>query len=172
MQNNPKFTPELIVLVDENDNDIGTEEKLAAHLNGKMHRAFSIFIFNSQGELMLQKRAKQKYHSGGLWTNTCCSHPRPNEPLEQAACRRLKEEMGFNCQLTEKLSFKYKVKFDNGLTENEYDHVFTGIYEQDPKINPAEAENWKWMNLADLKRDIKNNPDIYSHWIKIAIDKF
>jgi isopentenyl-diphosphate delta-isomerase len=172
MQDKNEAASDLIVLVDENDNDIRMAEKLAAHLEAKMHRAFSIFIFNSRGELMLQKRAKQKYHSGGLWTNTCCSHPRPNEPLEQAARRRLQEEMGFSCPLTEKFSFKYKVEFDNGLTENEYDHVFTGNYNQEPKINPAEAEDWKWMNLTDLKQDIKNNPDIYSHWIKIAIDKF
>jgi len=167
-----KISQEQVVLVDENDREIGLAEKLAAHLEAKMHRAFSIFVFNSQGELMLQKRAKQKYHSGGLWTNTCCSHPRPNEPLAQAAHRRLREEMGFSCPLREKFNFKYQVEFNNGLTENEYDHVFTGNYDGEPKINPAEADSWKWMNLADLKQDIKNNPDIYSHWLKIAINKF
>src|SRR3989344_7340032 len=117
-----------IILVDENDNQIGIEEKIKAHLDGKLHRAFSIFVFNNKGELLIQQRALDKYHSAGLWTNTCCSHPKPEEQIIEAGHRRLKEEMEFDCELNEAFSFKYKAVFDNGLTENEYDHVLIGYY--------------------------------------------
>lgn len=163
---------ENIILVDEHDNEIGTAEKLAAHRNGQLHRAFSIFIFNTKAELMLQKRAATKYHSAGLWTNTCCSHPRAGEDTVAAAHRRLREEMGFDCPLEEKFQFTYQVKFDNGLTENEFDHVFVGSYDGEPDLNPAEASAWQWMSLPDVKRDIAHNPNHYSHWIKIVIDRF
>jgi len=163
---------EKIILVDKNDNQVGIEEKLKAHQNGgKLHRAFSIFVFNSKGELMLQKRAKTKYHCPGLWTNTCCSHPRPGEELEDAAHRRLKEEMGFDCELKEDFDFIYKAKFDNGLTEWEFDHVFLGQYDGSPRINPNEADDWKWIKMRDLKKDIKANPRNYTPWFKIALEK-
>ncbi|PIR92916.1 isopentenyl-diphosphate delta-isomerase [Candidatus Falkowbacteria bacterium CG10_big_fil_rev_8_21_14_0_10_43_10] len=165
-----EIAQEHIILVDENDNNIGVAEKISAHVNAQMHRAFSIFVFNSKGELMLQKRAKKKYHCGGLWSNTCCSHPRPNEPIERGIHRRLREEMGFDCPLEEKFSFKYKITFDNGLTENEYDHVFAGKYENNPVLNPAEADGWRWISLPELKSDIKKNHNRYTHWLKIAIN--
>jgi len=161
---------EKIILVDKNDQETGTMEKMRAHLEGKLHRAFSIFVFDSQGRLLLQKRAKKKYHSGGLWTNTCCSHPRAGEFLEEAAHRRLKEEMGFDCQLEKAFGFAYKVKFDNGLFENEYDHVFVGKFDGAPIPNPEEADDWKWIDITELKKDIKQNPDDYAYWFKIAID--
>jgi isopentenyl-diphosphate delta-isomerase len=161
---------DLVVLVDENDNQIGTEEKMKAHQNGNLHRAFSIFIFNDKEELLLQQRALSKYHSPGLWTNTCCSHPRPTEQTLDAAHRRLKEEMGFDCDLEEIFSFKYKTVFDNGLTEHEYDHVFIGKYNNDPKINSLEVNAYKWVNLSWLEKDIKNHSEIYTSWLKICFE--
>lgn len=155
-----------VILVDKNDREIGVEEKLKAHQKGKLHRAFSIFIFNSKGELLLQKRAKGKYHSGGLWSNTCCSHPRPGEELLAAARRRLKEEMGFSVELKEVGSFIYKTKVNNVLFEHEYNHVIVGEFNGEPKINPEEAEDWKWIYFEDLKKDIAVNPNNYTYWLK------
>jgi len=162
---------EHILLVDENDKEVGIGEKIKTHQEGKLHRAFSIFIFNSKGQLLLQRRAKSKYHSGGLWTNTCCSHPRAEEDIEKAVHRRLKEEMGFGCELKEIFSFIYKVKLDNNLFEHEYDHVFTGKFDGEPIPNPEEADGWKWVDVEELKNDIKENPDAYSYWLKKSIDK-
>ena len=153
-----------VVLVDANDQELGTLEKLEDHKNGLLHRAFSIFIFNSQGELMLQQRATSKYHCGGLWTNTTCSHPAPGEKTLDAAHRRLKEEMGFDCELNEIFSFTYKKTFENGLTEHEFDHVFIGYYDNDPKINTKEADSWKWISIEKLQTDIKNHPESYTYW--------
>src|SRR4030042_6476736 len=133
-----KKNKEFIILVDENDNFLGTEEKLKVHKEGKLHRAFSVFIFNSKGELLMQKRAKDKYHSGGLWANTACGHPRANESLVDAAHRRLFEEMGFDCELKEIYKFHYNVRFENGLIENEMDHVFMGKFEDKPNPSPEE----------------------------------
>jgi len=163
--------PEYILTVDENDNVIGKEEKIKTHREGKLHRAFSIFVFNSKGELLLQKRAKSKYHSEGLWSNTCCSHQRDEEILEKAIHRRLKEEMGFDCDLKEIFSFIYKVKFDNGLFENEFDHVFIGNSDGKPVPNSKEVDDWKWISLEKLKKDIQKNPDNYTYWLKASIDK-
>jgi isopentenyl-diphosphate delta-isomerase len=163
---------EEVILVDENDRQIGTAEKMQAHMNGgKLHRAISIFVFNSKGELMLQKRAMSKYHSKGLWTNTVCTHPRPGESLEDAAHRRLKEEMGFDCPLKEVFSFIYKADVGSGLTENEYDHVFFGIYDKEPHPNPEEADGWKWEKLENIYADMKKNPDKYTAWFKIIIER-
>ncbi len=163
---------EKVILVDEDDNKIGTEEKLKAHQDGgKLHRCFSIFIFNDKGELMLQKRAEQKYHCPDLWTNTCCSHPRPGEPLEEAAHRRIKEEMGFDCPMEEKFTFTYKADFENGLTEHEYDHVYIGKYNGEPDPNPEEAGDWKWIKPKKLNQDIEKNPERYTPWFKKALDK-
>jgi len=162
---------EKVILVNENDKEIGAEEKIKAHHEGKLHRAFSIFVFNSKGRLLLQRRAKSKYHSGGLWTNTCCSHPRPGESLERAIHRRLKEEMGFDCELKEIFSFTYKAKLDNNLFENEYDHVFMGKFDGNPTPNTEEVDEWKWVNLKELKKDIQKNPDNYSYWLRASIDK-
>lgn len=163
---------EKVILVDENDKEIGSEEKLAAHQNGgKLHRAFSIFIFNSKGEILLQKRVKEKYHSALLWTNACCSHPRPDESLEIAVHRRLKEEMGFDCDLAEKFSFIYKIDFENGVSENEFDHVFIGKFDGEPEPDPKEVAGWKWISAEELKQGIKENPEKYSYWLEVSFDK-
>lgn len=162
---------EYVILVDEQDNDIGVMEKLLAHQEGLLHRAFSIFIFNEKGELLLQQRALSKYHSAGLWTNTCCSHPRPNETIKDAANRRLFEEMGMSCDLKIITNFIYKTPFENGLTEHELDYVLTGITNQNPQINKDEVENYKWMPIEDIKKDIISHPDLYTSWFKIALEK-
>jgi len=162
---------EKVILVDEDNHEIGTAEKLRTHREGALHRAFSIFVFNSNGELLLQKRAKGKYHSAGLWTNTCCGHPRPKEPLQQAVHRRLMEEMGFDCDLKEIFSFTYKVQLANDLVEHEYDYVFMGTYDGDPTPSPEEADDWKWTDLEELRTDVQMNPDRYAAWFRICIDK-
>lgn len=160
-----------IILVDKRDRQIGTADKITPHRTGALHRAFSVFIFNANRELMLQKRAKGKYHSGGLWSNTCCSHPRLGETARQAAHRRLREEMGFSTKLTKMFSFIYRVKFSNGLIEHEFDHVFVGRYDGAPQVNPAEAEAWKWVGLGALRRDLRLNPRRYSFWLKKALPR-
>jgi isopentenyl-diphosphate delta-isomerase len=162
---------ERIVLVDKDDREIGTEEKIKVHRQGKLHRAFSVFVFNSKGEKLLQRRARTKYHSGGLWTNTCCSHPRPGEPAEKAAHRRLQEEMGFDCELKEVFNFTYRAKLDKNLIEHEYDHVFVGEFEGEPNPNPEEIDDWKWIGLEELKRDMQENPDSYTYWLRVVFDK-
>jgi isopentenyl-diphosphate delta-isomerase len=162
---------EQIILVDENDKPVGTMGKLEAHQKGLLHRAFSVFIFNDKGELLLQKRASTKYHSPGLWTNTCCSHPQPGEETLAAAKRRLKEEMGMDCVLIHKTSFVYKTNFDNGLTEHEFDHVFIGNYNDNPVLNEDEAEEYKWMSLENIKSDIQKCPENFTSWFRIAMAK-
>ena len=161
-----------IILVDENDVQVGTGEKMAVHEAGKLHRAFSIMIFNPRGELMLQKRAKEKYHCGGLWTNACCSHPRPGETLAEATKRRLAEEMGMTCELEEIFSFIYKSSFSNGLAEHEFDHVFVGQFDGEPNLNPSEAEAWRWINWKDLLADIDRNQDNYTPWFLKIIEEY
>jgi isopentenyl-diphosphate delta-isomerase len=161
---------EQVILVDKNDKEIGTEEKTKAHVDGKLHRAFSIFIFNNSGKMLLQKRASDKYHSGGLWTNACCSHPRPKENLAEATHRRLKEEMGFDCPLKTRFRFIYKAALNNGITEHELDYVFTGLYEGEIKINPDEADDYKWIDIKSLKEDLACHPNDYTAWFKIAVD--
>lgn len=162
---------EYVILVDENDNEIGIEEKMKAHEDAKLHRAFSIFIFNTKGEMLLQQRACEKYHSGCLWTNATCSHPRPGENVEHAAHRRLQEEMGFDCELKKEFSFIYIAEFDHGLTEHEFDHVFIGSYDGAVKPNSAEADDYKWIDLETLKKDIHDHSENYTVWFKIAFDK-
>ncbi len=163
---------ENVILVNENDEQIGLMEKIEAHEKALLHRAFSVFILNDKGELMLQQRALHKYHSPGLWTNTCCSHQRDGESNITAGKRRLQEEMGFVTELAEVVSFIYKAPFDNGLTEHEYDHVMTGTYNDAPVINPDEVADWKWMDVQAVKDDIGENPDEYTAWFKIIFDKF
>ena len=162
---------EMIILVDENDKTIGTIGKLEAHLKGLLHRAISVFIFNDKGELLLQKRAKNKYHSGGLWTNTCCSHPRPEENTMHAATRRLEEEMKIMTPLKFLRSFQYKSFLDNGLIENEIDHVFYGNSNQLPDPDPLEVSDWKYINPDELMLDINKRPELYTSWLKICIDR-
>ncbi|MBU2928498.1 isopentenyl-diphosphate Delta-isomerase [Winogradskyella psychrotolerans] len=163
---------EQVILVDENDNKIGLMPKMEAHEKALLHRAFSVFIFNDKNELMLQQRALHKYHTPGLWTNTCCSHQRDGESNLQAGERRLQEEMGFVTSLEEKTSFIYKAPFDNGLTEHEYDHIMVGYYNDNPNINPEEVANWKWMSLESVKADIAEHPQLYTAWFKIIFEKF
>ena len=163
---------EMVILVDKHDNQLGLMEKIEAHKKAVLHRAFSVFIFNSENELMLQQRASNKYHSPNLWTNTCCSHQRSGESNIQAGTRRLYEEMGFTTPLKEITSFIYKAPFDNGLTEHELDHIMVGYYNEDPVINSAEVEDWKWMKIEDVKNDISLNPDLYTAWFKIIFKNF
>ena len=162
---------EEVILVNEADEQVGVMEKMEAHEKGLLHRAFSVFIFNDKGEMLLQQRALNKYHSGGLWTNACCSHPRPGEDTLQAAKRRLKEEMGIETNLNFKTTFTYKTNFENGLTEYEYDHIFTGNYNSDPEINPSEVHSFCWKSIESTKNSIKTLPQIYTSWFKIALEK-
>ena len=160
---------DLINLVDSSGRRIGSIEKLRAHQEGKLHEAFSIFVFNKGRELLLQKRNENKYHSGGLWTNTCCSHAALGEPLEEAIHRRLKEEMGFDCELKELFPITYTAHFANGLTENEFDHVFVGSSDAVPEPNPEEASDFKWMKTGDLIADANAHPEDYTEWLKVIL---
>jgi len=162
---------ENVILVNESDEPIGVMPKMEAHQKALLHRAFSVFIFNSEGKLMLQQRALHKYHSPGLWTNTCCSHQRLGESNLEAGNRRLFEEMGMKVDLEELFSFIYKAPFDNGLTEHELDHVMIGYSEQSPVINKEEVEDWKWMGMDDIKTDINIQPEAYTAWFKIIFDR-
>jgi isopentenyl-diphosphate delta-isomerase len=163
---------EKVILVNEKDDQLGLMGKMEAHQKAVLHRAFSVFIFNKKGELLLQQRAHDKYHSPGLWTNTCCSHQRDGESNIVAGKRRLEEEMGFSCDLEEMFWFVYKASFDNGLTEHELDHVMVGYYDEDPKINEDEAASFKWMLLEEVKNDIELHPDLYTEWFKIIFKEY
>lgn len=163
---------EFVVLIDREDQPIGLMEKQQAHLAGLLHRAFSVFVFNSKGELLIHQRAAEKYHSPKLWTNTCCSHPRENESYEQAAHRRLKEEMGFDCAIEEKFHFIYKAELEPGLFEHELDRVFTGFYEGEMNLNPEEVMDAKWISIEDLKKDMAENLDNYTVWFKIIFAEY
>jgi isopentenyl-diphosphate delta-isomerase len=162
---------ERVILVDEEDNEIGTEEKMEAHRLGKLHRCFSIFIFNSKGEFLLVRRAKSKYHSGGLWTNTCCSHPRPGEDTATAAHRRLVEEVGFNTELHKAFTFTYRAKLDKGMTEHEFDHVFVGIFDGKAVPNPKEVDEISYVEPSALTEDMKERPERYTAWFKISLGR-
>ncbi|MDN3584576.1 isopentenyl-diphosphate Delta-isomerase [Mucilaginibacter flavus] len=157
---------EQVILVDQHDKMIGITGKLEAHVLGKLHRAFSIFIFNSRGELLLQQRAFQKYHSGGKWTNTCCSHPRPGENILDAANRRLKEEMGFTCKVESVFTFCYYADMDNDLIENEFDHVLFGISDQLPLPFSEEVAGFKYISMDELAMEIQLHPQIFTEWLK------
>ena len=163
---------ERLILVDRDYKETGTAEKMEAHREAKLHRAFSVFVLNSSGQLMLQKRAAHKYHSPGLWSNTCCSHPRPGEGVLDAAHRRLKEEMGFDTGLQEAFSFVYKIKFDKDLWEHEFDHVIVGRFDGRPDTDPEEVGDWKWADLDKLKKDMEDNPERYTYWFRVSFDKF
>ncbi|MDD3740535.1 MAG: isopentenyl-diphosphate Delta-isomerase [Bacteroidales bacterium] len=160
-----------IALVDENDNIIGFEYKDAVHKKGLLHRAFSLFVFNDKNELLLQKRAKSKYHSPGLWTNTCCSHLIENCEFEDYIHERLEFEMGFDCIIQYKFSFHYKICFNNGLTENEIDHVYFGKWNGTPSPNPIEAEDYKWYALEDIIVELEKDPDEFTYWFKEAVEQ-
>jgi isopentenyl-diphosphate delta-isomerase len=161
---------EQVILVNERDEITGVEEKIKAHLLGALHRAFSLFVFNADGLLLLQKRASTKYHSKGLWSNTCCGHPRPGESIEQASRRRLWEEMGFRCEIKESFTFIYRAKVDNDLIEHEYDHVMVGNFDGNPNPNGDEVDDWKWVDLMTLKLDMRESPENYTYWFRISLD--
>ena len=163
---------EQVILVNEKDEPIGLMGKMEAHEKGLLHRAFSVFVFNSKQEVLLQQRAACKYHSPNLWTNTCCSHPRAGETNQQAGERRLQEEMGLQVPLQEVFSFIYKAPFDNGLIEHEYDHVLIGYSDAQPQINPEEVASWKWLSLEAIKEDILQAPERYTAWFKIIFEEF
>jgi isopentenyl-diphosphate delta-isomerase len=162
---------EQVILVDEHDRELGAGEKLEAHRAGALHRAFSVFVFDAAGRLLLQKRARAKYHSGGLWSNTCCGHPRPGEATPAAARRRLMEEMNFDCELREAFGFLYRAELDGGLVEHEYDHVFVGRFEGEPAPDAAEVEDWRWLTLDALREDLRRSPDNYSYWLRLALER-
>ena len=161
-----------VILVDKNDNRIGLEEKILAHKNNLLHRAFSVFIFNDSFEVLLQKRAPNKYHSGNLWTNTCCSHPLENLSIVESAQKRLFEEMGIKVNLKEEFSFIYQAEFSNGLSEYEYDHVLFGNSNNQPILNPNEAIDYKWIKISDLKAQIERNPANFTIWLQIMINNY
>ncbi|MFZ0489149.1 MAG: isopentenyl-diphosphate Delta-isomerase [Salegentibacter sp.] len=163
---------EKVILVNEKDEQIGLMEKIEAHEKALLHRAFSVFVFNDKNELMIQQRARSKYHSPGLWTNTCCSHQREGETNIEAGKRRLQEEMGFSTELKDTISFIYKAPFDNGLTEHEFDHILVGNFEGEPNLNPEEVADWKWMSLEAIEKDMEKNPSVYTEWFKIIFDKY
>ena len=162
---------EEVILVNEQDQQIGIMEKMAAHIVPRLHRAFSIFIFNSKGEMLLQQRALTKYHSPGLWTNTCCSHPRQGESLENATARRLQEEMGLTCDMHEVFTFIYKAPVGLGLTEHEFDHVFFGVSDTSPIINTDEVASWKYMSLDAIAEEMKTHPELFTEWFKISFEE-
>ncbi len=162
---------EHVVLVNENDQVLGTMEKLQAHLEGKLHRAFSVFLFNDKKELMLQQRAFSKYHSGGLWSNTCCSHPRRGEDIVDAGKRRLHEELGIEADVKHAFSFIYRAELDHDMIEHELDHVLIGKYDAIEDFNPEEVADVKFMSLLELQKDLKENPDIYTAWFRIIFDR-
>ncbi|MCY7310895.1 MAG: isopentenyl-diphosphate Delta-isomerase, partial [Chitinophagaceae bacterium] len=160
-----------VILVDVNDRQTGTMEKMEAHEKGLLHRAFSVFIFNAKGEMLLQQRAMSKYHSGGLWTNACCSHPLPNEETPLAAKRRLQEELGFETSIEKVFDFVYKADFDNGLTEYEFDHVFVGEYEGVMNFNKEEVMDYCYKAVQEIRQGLKNNPQKYTPWFHLAFPK-
>lgn len=160
---------EEVILVNTEDKEIGLMEKMQAHRGAKLHRAFSVFLLNDKGELLLQQRALDKYHCGGMWTNTCCSHPRAGETLQDAVNRRLQEEMGIACETKWVYSFIYKADVGKGLFEHEFDHVFFGQFSGTPQPNEKEVSNWQYVALEDLKNDIEANPDRYTPWFKIIL---
>jgi isopentenyl-diphosphate delta-isomerase len=165
-------TDEFVILVDSCNVEVGVMRKMNAHMNGgTLHRAFSVFVFNSKGELLLQKRALNKYHSGGLLTNTCCSHPRPGELVKEAAVRRLQEEMGMTCELEKKFRFEYKAELDNGLTEWELDQVLVGVTDTLPVINTDEVDSYKFMTIEEIKEELTAKPEKFTEWFKICFEK-
>ena len=157
-----------VLLVDENDNALGTMEKMEAHRKGLLHRAFSIFIFNAAGDMLIQQRALNKYHSGGLWTNACCSHPFPEEDIASAANRRLQEELGFSTPLQRAFSFVYKAEFDNGLTEHEFDHVFVGVYNGVVYPEKSEVQDYCFMSPEQIEASLASHPARFTPWFHLA----
>lgn len=158
-----------VILVDERDRETGVMEKMEAHRKGLLHRAISVFLINDRHEVLIQQRAHSKYHSPGLWSNTCCSHPRPGEATDAAAVRRLQEEMGITCRLREAYNFVYQAELEDGLSEHEFDHVFVGRFNDKPQINRDEVADWKYIHINKLLNDIQINPDKYTYWFKLVM---
>ncbi|MEZ4807434.1 MAG: isopentenyl-diphosphate Delta-isomerase [Flavobacteriales bacterium] len=161
--------PEQVILIDADDRELGHMEKLSAHREGLLHRAFSIFLFNTNGELLLQQRAFSKYHSPGSWSNTCCGHPRPGESVVKAAERRLQEEMGVNIDLRPVFTFTYRAEFENGLVEHELDHVLVGRCTIDPRPDPKEASDWRWVDRPTLEHELRTYPDRFTKWFPLCV---
>jgi isopentenyl-diphosphate delta-isomerase len=161
---------EQLILVDAQDREVGVGEKMQAHAEGALHRAFSVFVFDAEKRLLLQKRARTKYHSGGLWSNTACGHPRPGEMTLAAARRRLREEMGFDCELSRAFGFLYRAELDNRLVEHEYDHVFVGRFDGVPAPDASEVEDWRWLSVGQLRRELRERPEEYSYWLSLALN--
>jgi isopentenyl-diphosphate delta-isomerase len=161
---------ELVILVDDRDRELGAAEKLSAHRAGALHRAVSVFIFDRRGRLLLQRRARGKYHSAGLWSNTACGHPRPGEATRAAARRRLREEMGLECELREAFEFVYRAELAGALIEHEYDHVFVGLCEVEPAPDPSEVGAWRWVSMEELRGGLTDDPDSYSSWLRLAVE--
>lgn len=159
---------EEVILVDEADRPLGVMEKIEAHRRALLHRAFSVFIFNRRGEMLLQQRAMDKYHSGGLWTNACCSHPRPGEDTRDAAVRRLFEELGFRTRLEKAFSFTYRAEFGNGLTEHEFDHVFVGVDDQEPNPDRREVSDYRYQSMDDIEAALRDRPEEFTSWFRLA----
>lgn len=168
----PNATEEKVVLVNEQDEAIGVESKTRAHRMGVLHRAFSVFVINATGQLLVQKRALTKYLSRGLWSNTCCGHPRPDETIEKASRRRLREEMGFDAELSVIFHFVYRVNMEDRFIENEYDHILVGSFDGMPQPDLAEVAEWKWVDMASLSADLKKHPESYTYWFRISFDRF
>jgi isopentenyl-diphosphate delta-isomerase len=160
---------EKVILVDEHDNEIGTMEKMEAHRKGLLHRAFSILVFNSKGEILIQKRSAKKYHSGGLWTNTCCSHPLPDETMADATRRKLIQEMGIDVETRFAYKFTYRIVLEGELTEHEVDHVFIGYFDGEPVINKEEVEAWRYVTIEELRSNMASKPEEYTHWFKLIL---
>ena len=160
-----------VILVNERDEEVGTLDKMEAHRKGLLHRAFSVFIFNNKGEMLLQKRAQDKYHSGGLWTNACCSHPLPGENILDAAKRRLNEELGFTLPLNKAFEFIYRADFENGLTEHEFDHVFIGHYEGSIHPDPQEVSDYCYKDVGEIRKTLAIHPNEFTEWFKIAFPR-
>ena len=160
---------ERVILVDGEDNAIGTADKLEAHRKGQLHRAFSVFVLDDAGRMLLQRRAEGKYHSGGLWSNACCSHPRPGEATEDAAARRLVEEMGIDCRPEPAFELVYRADVGGGLVEYEYDHIFLGHWTGEPSPDPAEVSEWRWVSLSELKQEVALHPRHFTYWFRVAL---
>lgn len=162
---------DLIVLVDESDREVGTKDRLATHVDGALHRAVSVYVFNSVERLLLTRRAACKYHSGGLWTNTCCTHPKPGESTQDAARRCLRKEVGIDCEITSAFHFIYRAELANGLTEHELDHVFVATYDIDPNLDPNESDAYEWVDPQELSRDIEAHPEKYTAWLPLSLNR-
>jgi isopentenyl-diphosphate delta-isomerase len=162
---------EYVIIVDDQDREVGQAEKLLVHLTSRLHRAFSVFVFDAAGRMLLQRRARDKYHSGGLWSNTCCGHPRPGESAVVAAERRLQEEMGFSCKLTPACTVRYHLELGGGLAEHEYDHVFVGVFEGSPVPDPGEVHDWCWIDRHSLQEALRRRPGEFTRWFSVILEQ-